>query len=236
MLTSFIALSSIVILALLIVQLGANALTLTGMSQSVARFQACSAFFGVGFTTTEAELVVNHPIRRKIILHLIIAGNIGITSALAALVVTVMSTDHSSRFSEIVTLGLVVGLTIAVGLLLNIPWIKGPMDAVMKKTLRRVGLVKVVNYDVLLHVENGYGVADIELDVDHPITGKTLAQARPADRGVVVLAIRRKNGDFLGAPASDQCLEAGDTLMIYGSDEDVAQMRKGHAVAEDFAP
>ncbi|MDZ4851234.1 MAG: hypothetical protein SGI77_18250 [Pirellulaceae bacterium] len=47
-----------------------------------------SAFFGVGFTTREAELVVNHPVRRRIIRDLILAGNIGLTSSLATLVAT----------------------------------------------------------------------------------------------------------------------------------------------------
>ncbi len=40
---------------------------MTGLSWDAASFQSYSAFFGVGFTTREAELVVNHPIRRRII-------------------------------------------------------------------------------------------------------------------------------------------------------------------------
>ena len=108
MLTPFIAFFTIIVVALLVVQLGANALTLTGMSQSVARFQACSAFFGVGFTTREAEMVVDHPVRRRIILHLIIAGNIGITSALATLVVTVMNDDKSGLPPVFATLIVVI--------------------------------------------------------------------------------------------------------------------------------
>src|SRR5690606_20400156 len=114
-----IALLIIVVVALLLVQLGANALVLTGMSRSAAVFQAASAFFGVGFTTREAELVVEHPVRRRIILHLIIAGNIRLTSALATLVVTlVQSRELGDPFS--ITALLFLGGAVAFGLMLNI--------------------------------------------------------------------------------------------------------------------
>lgn len=85
---SLLALLAIVFISLLVVRIGTNALMLTGMSLTASRFQASSAFFGVGFTTSEAEMVVGHEVRRRIILHLIIAGNIGLTSAMATLIVT----------------------------------------------------------------------------------------------------------------------------------------------------
>lgn len=103
---SFLALLVIVLVALMVVKLGSSALQLTGMSQPVALFQAASAFFGVGFTTKEAELVVNHPIRRRIILHLIIAGNIGLTSALATLLVTFIQSDERGLGGTFIWLGL----------------------------------------------------------------------------------------------------------------------------------
>ena len=50
------ALLIIVAVALLIVRIGATALMMTGLSRDVAEFQAISCFFGVGFTTNEAEI------------------------------------------------------------------------------------------------------------------------------------------------------------------------------------
>jgi hypothetical protein len=85
---SILALLIIILISFLVVRVGSNALILTGMSSKAAKFQTISAFFGVGFTTAEAEMVMSNEIRRKIIRHLIISGNIGLTSALATLVVT----------------------------------------------------------------------------------------------------------------------------------------------------
>ena len=53
-----VALASLLIfvaLTLLINHIATVALSLTGLSREVARFQARSAFTGVGFTTNEAE-------------------------------------------------------------------------------------------------------------------------------------------------------------------------------------
>ena len=79
-----VALVVIAVVSFIIVRIGATALTMTGLARDVAEFQSVSAFFGVGFTTGEAELVVNA--QRCVgasCKHLIIMGNLGITSAVA---------------------------------------------------------------------------------------------------------------------------------------------------------
>ena len=48
---------------MLVTRVAARALTLTELSSEAARFQARSAFTGVGFTTSEAEGIVSHPVR-----------------------------------------------------------------------------------------------------------------------------------------------------------------------------
>src|SRR5919199_1873011 len=79
---------AVVVASLLITRVGAVALMLTGMSRESSRFQARSAFFGVGFTTAEAEAVVTHPVRRGIIAWLILLGNAGVVSVLGTLIIS----------------------------------------------------------------------------------------------------------------------------------------------------
>ena len=223
MIISVIALLSIVVVALLIVQLGANALVLTGVSQAAARFQASSAFFGVGFTTKEAEMVVDHPVRRRIILYLIISGNIGLTSVMATLIVTMMRND-TAGFSLVLLLFLIVGGAVAFGLLMNFGWIKRPMDLVMTRVLKKAGVIEVLDYEVLLNLKEGFSVSEIEVVEGHRFANKALKESRPSDLGVVVLGIRQKEGGFVGAPDKDARIESGDVIMIYGADEVVARV------------
>jgi len=75
------------------VRAAAIALMMTGMDEKRARFQALSSFSGTGFTTKEAEFVLNHPVRRRIITWLMILGNAGIVTV----IVTATSSFATSK-------------------------------------------------------------------------------------------------------------------------------------------
>ncbi len=225
---SFLALVIIILVALLLVKLGSSALELTGMSKPVSQFQASSAFFGVGFTTKEAEQVVNHPVRRKIILHLIIAGNIGLTSALATLLVTFMNSSERGLGVTFGWLALIGIGVFALGVFMNLKFIKQPLDRLMRKTLEASGMRRVIDYDYLLNLRDGYCVYDGEIADDHAWIGRNLSELRPADLGVIVLGIYRDNGDFVGAPKKETLIEKGDVLMVYGQNEDVRKALGTH--------
>ena len=66
--TAIFSLLVVLTISFLITRLGTAALTLTGVSHELARLQAVSAFTGVGFTTTESELIVEHSVRRRILI------------------------------------------------------------------------------------------------------------------------------------------------------------------------
>jgi len=71
------------------------ALILTGMSRETARFQARSAFTGCGYTTQESEDIINHPVRRQIVMTLMLLGNLGIGAAVATLMLSFMRAAES---------------------------------------------------------------------------------------------------------------------------------------------
>ena len=92
------ALLFIVTISLLVTRIGAVALKLTGLSPDIARFQARSAFTGVGFTTTESESLVNHPVRRRILMLLMFWGNIGIAAVIASTIASFADTNVPLAF------------------------------------------------------------------------------------------------------------------------------------------
>ncbi len=83
--TAILTLLIVLALSLVVTRVATVALTATGLSREAARFQARSAFSGAGFTTKESESVVRHPVRRRIIMWLMLAGNAGIAAAMATL-------------------------------------------------------------------------------------------------------------------------------------------------------
>ncbi|MFD2159511.1 TrkA C-terminal domain-containing protein [Rubritalea tangerina] len=221
-------------LSLLVVRLGTNALMLTGMSREAATFQSASAFFGVGFTTAEAEMVMRHSIRRKIVLRQIIAGNIGLTSALATLVVTFVQNDNAADgMSHWLQLLLTVFGIASLAFLLNLKVIKKPVDTLLMRSLQSSGMVRVCDYELLLRVEEGFSVSEVKVNASHPWCGRKLMESRPSDFGVVVLNVRHVDGRFTGAPDKDFRVQEGDELMIYGADADVARVANNLKHAED---
>src|SRR5699024_9833199 len=93
-----ISLFIVVFLSVLITRIATIALTHTGLSRESARFQARSALTGSGFTTSESEKVVSHPVRRRIILLLMLIGNAGIVTAVSSLILTFVISDSTFSF------------------------------------------------------------------------------------------------------------------------------------------
>lgn len=227
---SIITLFVIAVVSLIAVRVGATALMMTGLSWDTASFQSYSAFFGVGFTTKEAEMVVNHPVRRRIIRDLILAGNVGLTSALAALVVSMMQTEKSSHM-----LMMVLGVAGAVVLLLSLSrvgWLQRLLDHVIHRALEHAGMVRALDYELLLRIQHGYVVSEIEVLPESYLAGKTLAESRPWDHGVIILAVRRA-GDFTsGLPGPHDVIQVGDVLTSYGQEASLRAMVEPDSKAE----
>ena len=70
-----------------IVRIAGVVLEHSGISRQVSRFQAVSALTGAGFTTSESELLLQTPERRKVVSALMITGSVGLGSLIATVVV-----------------------------------------------------------------------------------------------------------------------------------------------------
>ena len=219
---ALLALFLIATVSLVIVRVGSTALMMTGIDHDTASFQAYSAFFGVGFTTAEAELVVNHPVRRRIIRDLILAGNIGLTSALATLIVTFVQTTSTPQVLKMI--GLIAIGALFIYLLSRIGLITRALDHLIRKALERAGVVHALDYELLLRVRSGFSVSEMEIEDDCKLAGCTLKQSRPADRGIIVLGISKPDGSFVGAPGPEDTIEAGDITVLYGREDDLSKI------------
>jgi hypothetical protein len=220
--SAIIALLVIALVSLLAVRVGATALMMTGLSWDTASFQSYSAFFGVGFTTKEAEMVVNHPVRRRIIRDLILAGNVGLTSSLATLIVTLLqSGSGGDRLHMILWL---IGGLLGLYFISRLGWVQKALDHLIQHALERAGLVRALDYELLLRIQHGYVVSEIEVLPGTYLAGLTLRHSRPWDRGVVILSIKRDGATHPGIPSRDDLIQPGDVLTAYGKEKDLLAM------------
>ena len=201
-------------LSLLITRIATEALTLTGLSRSCASFQARSAFTGTGFATQEAEAVVKHPVRRRIIMWLMFLGNAGIITVVSSLVLTFVSTSSTEDgLSRLVYL--LLGITLLWLLAVNRAFNR-VLTRLVRKGLRRWTDLDLKDYARLLHLRGEYQVMEIEVNEDNWLANKQLKQLRLADEGIAVLGIERADGSYIGAPYGGTFIYPKDNLVIYG--------------------
>lgn len=217
-----IALFAITVLSLLIIRVGSTALMMTGLSWDTASFQSYSAFFGVGFTTKEAEMVVNHPVRRRIIRDLIFSGNIGLTSGMVTLIVTVL--QEGKWLNPLTAIGAIIGTIVVLLLLFKIGIFQRVLDHIIQRALEKAGLVRALDYELLLRIQSGFCVSEIEILPGTCLAGHMLKETRPAEWGVLIMAIAREGRVMSGIPGPRTILQAGDVVTAYGHDHDLKKL------------
>jgi hypothetical protein len=221
------SLLTVMTLSLLITRLAVAALMLTGISHEVARLQTISAFTGIGFTTSESELIVNHPVRRRILILLMIVGNAGFVTSASTLILSFAGvTTRTERLER--GLWLLAGL---VGLLLvaRSKWIEKRMLRLMSWALRRWTNLEAYDFVELLNLAGEYRVRTIVVGPDDWVAGRRLEELNLLDEGVTVLGIHRPDGAYVGVPRGETTVLAGDRLVVYGRHERLGELgdRKG---------
>ncbi len=214
----------ILVFSILITRIASLALTHTGLSREASKFQARSAFTGVGFTTSESEKVVNHPVRRRILLLLMILGNAGIVTGIASLIIGF--TGISDRVSNWVKIIILAGGISILWILANSRWIDQQLSNLINRLLKKQHQIDVNDYASLLHLSGDFRISEILIECEHWLCEEKLYNTKLRDEGLNLLAISRKDGTFLGAPDGDTIIRDGDTLIIYGRAEVLSKLEK----------
>ncbi len=227
--TALLSLLVVLTVSLLITRIATVALTLTGLSRETARFQARSAFTGSGFTTSESELVVRHPVRRRIVMLLMLLGNAGIVAVVGSFLLAFIEVDRPGQWlPRLVTLA--VGLTL-VWLLAASPWIDRLISRVTTWALRRYTQLEVRDYSELLHLGGEYRVVELEVKRGDWLADKTLTELDLRREGMMVLAVERPDGTFVGVPTGQTLIGPADTLIVYGRTPALAELDRRRADA-----
>lgn len=71
---------------------------------------------------------------------------------------------------------------------------------------------------------NDLELVDVHVTADSPFIGKQLQQTDLREKGVMIIGIRRANGERLMPPPSSAVIQAGDSLLAFGNSEDVNQL------------
>ncbi len=229
---AIVSLLAIITLSVVITRVATVMLTATGLSRDIARFQARSAFSGAGFTTNESESVVNHPVRRRIVMQLMLLGAAGVVTSLTSLLLSFAGTSGSQTANRILVL---VGGLVALRLLAGNRLVDRGLTRVTEWALRRFTSLNVRDYDRLLHISNDFTVAEIEPTEGDWLVGRRLEDLRLRVEGVLVLGIYRRGGQYLGVPIATTEVRAGDRIVVYCEDAELRELAERRAGPEGEA-
>lgn len=215
------SLIAVVLISLLVTRVATVALTATGLSWEAARFQARSALSGVGFTTSEAEAVVNHPVRRRIVMMLMLLGSAGVITVLGTLILSFANADAEQRHTRIAVL---LAALLILWLAARSPKLNRGLTVVIGRALNRWTDIDARDYAALLHLSENYAVMELGIESGEWLAGRTLRELDLRSEGVLILGVTRTDGSYIAVPDFDTRIEGGDTVIAYGPGDRLCEL------------
>lgn len=207
----------IVVMSLLVVRVATIALTQTGISKDLARFEARSAFTGAGYTTMQSEQIVGHPVRRRIVMMLMLLGSAGHVTVISSLILSFVGRHGDAITGRIGfrLAALFMGLTV-LWMVGHSDWCDKQITRAIKWALVRFAHLDLIDYVGLLQLAGEYQVAELLVTEQSWLANNSLAELRLTDENLLVLGVHRPDGQYVGTPRRDYVLQANDNVIIYG--------------------
>ena len=203
----------VAVLTLAFTRIATGALIATGVPPAVAAFQARSAFSGAGFTTTEAENVVNHPTRRRIIATTMFVGNLGTPTLIVSVMVGFIAPGPGSTTER--TMVLFAGLVLILMVVFNKPSQRWLSTLGQRYASRRLIPHLEEGFTELAAVGDDFVLGSIRI-VHEP--GETYRSLRGLDNAFPDLQVIgvRQGKDFVWRRPADLDIHQDDELVVFG--------------------
>lgn len=209
-----ITLFLVVSISALITKIATIALIHTGLSTDSAKFQSRSAYTGVGFSTSESEKIMNHPVRRRIIFNLMIIGNAGIVTVMSSLILTfILPETLASKLYGLLTV--VVGM-ILIWLAIRSKWVDRALSALITRMLKKYTDLDIQDFAAILHLKDDFKISEKSIGPDDWMANKTIRTLNLRKEGLIILGIDRDGTDYLGSPNGDALILPDDVITVYG--------------------
>lgn len=222
----------VALVSLLFTRMATGFLIATGMPPKVAAFQARSAFTGAGFTTTESESVVNHPIRRRVISTTMFVGNLGIPTLVVTVVIGLVAPSTTQLTTRMLVL--IGGIAVLLVLAFSRP-VTGFFVALGRRTANPMitAALREGEADVLLALGSDVDVIAVSLGADLPFRNlRGLQHALPRVRVVGVQPDGSPDTFVLHEP-TDMALGQGDRVVLVGHRDVLADLMPALTTASD---
>ncbi|CUP99953.1 MULTISPECIES: TrkA C-terminal domain-containing protein [Clostridium] len=197
---------------LIVVNICSILLRLTGMPIKKARFQVVSLLTSTGFTTRESEMIVQHPVRRKIASWLMVVSYVSTATFISFFVTMISDTVTGIGFF------VVIAALITTNLILRKTKTIENLELKLENVVLKSKIWEKLNSENLTLITNtrGYGIYQIYLPKDSKIIGKSILESGLKDLEIEVLNID-KGDKFIKFATPDYVFEVFDRVTVYGN-------------------
>jgi len=187
---------------------------LTGLNIKVSRFQVISLMTGTGFTTEESELILGHPIRRKLAIFLILFG----AFSLAVIISTI--TNFLSDDLRMIHIFYIAGGVLVVFGVLKLACIQTLLSRLFHREMKQhVEIGDLPIRDVFLTEKSDY-LLNLHIYTDSLLVYKTVNQLFNDHERLEFLVLFIKRGQLkLRGNIYNEKIHEGDQLLLYGDKE-----------------
>lgn len=194
-----------------VIEINASIFVATGLDRKIARFQVISMLTGTGFTTGESELIIDHPVRRRLGAFLILFGAFSLAVIISAITQLLSDTFYTMEIAYI------AGALLAILFILRVPYVVNLLTNKLKSELEETyELADLPIKDVLL-MEDDDEVREISIHEESRFTGKTFDEIVDVEEDLMLLFIKRGDINIRNKSYHTE-LEPGDRLVLYGND------------------
>src|SRR4051812_17554460 len=143
---------------------------LTDLKLEVSRFQVISLMTGTGFTTGESELILGHPIRRKLATFLILFGAFSLAVIISS-ISNILSEDLRMKDMLYILVGVLL-----VFVVLKLAWVQTKFSTLFNKKMKQnVELGDLPIRDVFLTNTEDY-LLNLHIYMDSSLVSQTVNQ------------------------------------------------------------
>ena len=199
----------------LIVRAASTILRHTGLPDNIARLQSISALSGTGFTTPESELLTADPIRRKVLMFLMIFGNLGMASVATTFIVALINTNGDTGDIFIQVIAFVVAIVATLVVMTN-PYLDKKFCDIVSYFLSKSSTFKALGYKRIAQISLGYSIAEHVVNDNKPMSDVKLELE---EFGLCLLGCHIGERRVYQTFEQTDFLKALDVVVVYGSEQ-----------------
>ena len=213
----------VIAISIFINRIATKALMLTGLSRDVAELQARSITTGTGYTTDEAESLLAHPVRRRMVMMLMLIQNAGLVTVISTFILSFVNTGTAGIALQRAII-LIVGIGILIFLSQN-NWVEDQLEKLIDWMLDKYTELNVIDYHTMLNLHQGYTVSKFTVKENTWLAGKNLEELDLQAEGVMVLCMESNDGEVNCAPGGKDKLQPNDKILVYAKEDSLMELK-----------